>query len=333
VESTRSSAGDSAQIIVTARTGRPATRLALGPLIVTNLLWAGTYVTGKIALGQLSSVELNAVRFTLAGLILSPVLIRGWRQIPLDRRSLLLLGQITLIGWVLNKALEYTGLALSTASDVALLIATESLFTALLSWMFLRERITSTSVLALLVGIFGAYLIVERGLLPHLGGGGGGRRVLGDIMVIGSLVLEAGYTIRGKTAMGRLAIPPLLLTSATLAGSMLVWVPAGVVAVVRSSVPQVSLAGWLCILYMAVGSSVLGYWLWFHALGQVDASAAAPTLFVQPLVGAALGIVILHDTLNWATLVGAGLICVSLFLVILGNARQSASIVVNESTP
>jgi O-acetylserine/cysteine efflux transporter len=95
----------------------------------------------------------------------------------------------------------------------------------------------------------------------------------------------------------------------------------------------VSLAGWLCILYMAVGSSVLGYWLWFHALGQVDASVAAPTLFVQPLVGAALGVVILHDTLNWATLVGAGLICVSLFLVILGNARQSASIVVNESTP
>jgi drug/metabolite transporter (DMT)-like permease len=152
-------------------------------------------------------------------------------------------------------------------------------------------------------------------------------------LVIGSLALEAGYTIRGKTAMGRLSVPPLLLTSATLAGSMLVWVPAGVVAVAREGVPQVSPVGWLCILYMAVGSSVLGYWLWFHALAHVDASTAAPTLFVQPLVGAALGVVILHDTLNWATLVGAGLICGSLLLVILGNARQSASTVVNEYTP
>jgi drug/metabolite transporter (DMT)-like permease len=318
---------------VTVKAGKPSTRSAFVLLIITNLLWAGTYVTGKIALGQLSSVELNAIRFSLAALILSPVLIRGWRQIPPDGRSLLLLGQITLIGWVLNKALEYTGLALSTASDVALLIATESLFTAVLSWMFLRERITSASVLALLVGILGAYLIVERGLLPHLGSGGGGGRVLGDLMVIGSLVLEAGYTIRGKTAIERLSVPPLLLTSATLAGSMLVWVPAGVVAVAREGVPHVTLAGWLCILYMAVGSSVLGYWLWFHALGHVDASRAAPSLFVQPLVGAALGIVILHDTLNWATLVGAGLICASLLLVIAGNVRQSPSTVVNEYTP
>jgi drug/metabolite transporter (DMT)-like permease len=260
-------------------------------------------------------------------------LIRGWRQIPRDWPSLLLLGQITLIGWVLNKALEYTGLALSTASDVALLIATESLFTAMLSWIFLRERITSASILALLGGILGAYLIIERGFLPHFGSGGGAR-VLGDLLVIGSLILEAGYTIRGKTAMGRLSVPPLLLTSATLAGSMLVWVPAGVVAVVHEGVPQVSLAGWLCILYMAVGSSVLGYWLWFRALGHVDASVAAPTLFVQPLVGAALGIVILHDTLNWATLVGAGLICASLLLVIIGNARHSPSTtVVSEYTP
>src|SRR5262249_44338954 len=124
------------------------------------------------------------------------------------------------------------------------------------------------------------------------------------------------------------------LTSATLAGSMLVWVPAGVVAVAREGVPHLSVAGWLCVLYMAIGSSVLGYWLWFHALGRVDASVAAPTLFVQPLVGAALGIIILHDTLNWATLLGAGLICASLLLVILGNARQPPSTtVVTEYTP
>jgi drug/metabolite transporter (DMT)-like permease len=78
---------------------------------------------------------------------------------------------------------------------------------------------------------------------------------------------------------------------------------------------------------------VLGYWLWFHALNHVDASAAAPTLFVQPLVGAALGILILHDTLTWATLLGAGLICLSLILVIAGNVRRSPATVVTEYTP
>ncbi len=312
-----------------------AQRVAILLLILGNLLWAGTYVTGKIALEQLSPIELNSLRFTLAGLLLSPVVIRGWRQIPRDRNSLLLLGQIVLMGWVLNKALEYIGLGLSTASDVALLIATESLFTAVLSWLFLRERITSVSMLALAIGLSGAYLIVERGLMPSLGGGSSSNslRIIGDLLVIGSLVLEAAYTIRGKTALSRLSLPPLLLTSATLAGSMLVWVPAGAIAVWQAGVPSLSLAGWLSVLYMAIGSSVLGYWLWFHGLGILDASAAAPTLFVQPLVGAALGILLLHDPVSWATILGGGLIGLSLLLVIMGTRRRPPPVLVEDFTP
>jgi drug/metabolite transporter (DMT)-like permease len=233
------------------------------------------------------------------------------------------------MGWVLNKTLEYIGLALSTASDVALLIATESLFTAILSWLFLRERITVVSMLALAIGLSGAYLIVERGLIPSLGGGSSSNtlRIIGDLLVIGSLILEAGYTIRGKTALSRLSLPPLLLTSATLAGSVLVWAPAGAVAVWQSGLPSLSLVGWLSVLYMAIGSSVLGYWLWFHALGVLDASAAASTLFVQPLIGAALGVWLLHDPVTWATILGSGLIGLSLALVILGTRKPSPGLV------
>ena len=309
-------------------------RLAFILLVVTNLLWAGTYVTGKIALGQLSPVELNALRFSLAALVLSPVLIRGWRRIPRDRRSLLLLCEITLIGWVLNKALEYTGLAFSTASDVALLIATESIFTAVLSWLFLRERVTLPRLLALLVGVLGAYLVIERGVSPNFGEGvDGGKRILGDLMVLGALLLESGYTIRGRTAVERLSLPPLLLTSLTITFSLLVWIPAGAVAVVHGGLPQLSLLGWLSIIYMAVGASALGYWFWFHALRSLDVSSAAPTLFIQPLVGAWLGVTLLHDSLSGATLLGGGLILLSLLLVLLGSAKQPISTVVDEFTP
>src|SRR5262249_26977739 len=150
---------------------------------------------------------------------------------------------------------------------------------------------------------------------------------------IGSLILEAAYTIRGKAALTRLSLPPLLLTSATLAGSLLVWVPAGAVAVWHSGVPSLSLAGWLSVLYMAVGSSVVGYWLWFRGLGVLDASAAAPTLFVQPLVGAALGIWLLHDSVTWATLLGGGLISISLLLVIMGTRRKKYPVMVEDFTP
>ncbi|MGZ3677957.1 MAG: DMT family transporter, partial [Ktedonobacterales bacterium] len=76
-------------------------RIAFLTLVLANALWAGTYTAGKVALDRLSHVELNALRFTLASLMLSPVLIRGWRQISLDRRSLFSLARLVLLGFVL----------------------------------------------------------------------------------------------------------------------------------------------------------------------------------------------------------------------------------------
>lgn len=303
---------------------------AFGLLVLANALWAGTYTAGKIALSQLSPVELNAVRFSLAALLLSPVLIRGWRRIPRDRATLIRLGQLVLLGLVLNKAFEYFGLNLSTASDVALLIATESIFTALLSWTFLRERVTNSGVAALALGMLGAYLIVERGFVPNLGGGGSGTaRVLGDLLVILSLLMEAGYTVRGKTTLS--AMPPLLLTSTTIAGSLLVWIPAGAVAVAHTGWPHITLLGALAVLYMAAVATVTGYWLWFRALTSLDASAAAPTLFIQPLLGAALAIWLLHDRLTWATLLGGALIGASLLLVVRSSRASGASEIIPEA--
>src|SRR5262249_35423061 len=153
-------------------------------LVLANALWAGTYAAGKIALEQLSPIELNALRFALAALLLSPVLIRNRRLLAglrHDRRALLVLAQLILLGWVLNKTLEYSGLALSTAADVALLISTESLFTAVLAWTLLGEQATRAGVSALVIGMVGAYLIVARGFVPDLGAQvGGAQRIVGD---------------------------------------------------------------------------------------------------------------------------------------------------------
>lgn len=302
---------------------------AFATLVLANALWAGTYTAGKVALQALSPIELNALRFTLAALALTPVLVRQRKNVPLTRRSLPLLAQLVVIGFVLNKAFEYIGLSLSTASDVALLIAAESLFTALLSWTILRERITARGCAALLIGLVGVYLIIERGLTPNLGGAGGARRVVGDLLVIASLLLEAVYTVRGKAALAQL--PPLLFVSVTLSGSLAVWVPAGALAVARGGWPHMTLAVWLAVVYMAFVATVLGYWLWFRALRLLDASAAAPTLFIQPLLGAALAIWLLHDVLTWATVAGGILILASLVLVI--GRRAVPAIAVSEPVP
>jgi drug/metabolite transporter (DMT)-like permease len=304
---------------------------AFGFLVLGNALWAGTYAAGKTALAQLSFIELNALRFTLATLLLLPVLWTG-RSIAArelsDRHSLRGLARLVILGFILNKAFEYAGLSLSTAVDVALLIATESIFTAVLSWIVLDEPVTPSGIAALLVGLAGGYLVVARGLVPDLSGPQGLHRIVGDLLVIFALLFEAGYTVGGKASLER--IPPLLLTAFSVAGSLLVWIPAGAIAVAWYGAPQLTLSAWLAIGYMAVFATVGGYWMWFRGLSVIDASAAAPFLFIQPLLGAALGVALLGESLTWATLVGAILILSSLMIVTLYASSREAELLVSE---
>jgi drug/metabolite transporter (DMT)-like permease len=320
--------------VATARDERATTetgvsrRGAFAALALANILWAGAYAAGKIALGEVSPVTLNAFRFTIAALLLSPILIRERarvRAILQSRNDLLTLGLLILLGWVLNKTLEYIGLALSTASDVALLISTESLFTAALSWTVLRERVTRLGVAALALGMIGAYLVVARGLVPTFNPSGGvsdGARILGDLLVILSLFVEAFYTIRGKMVLTRW--PPLFFTALTITGSLLFWLPAGAGAIATGGWPQLTLAGWLGIGYLAVFATVGAYWLWFRGLTVFEGSAAAPLLFIQPLLGTLIALRLLDERLTWATVVGGALILLSMILVLRGGAGATA---------
>jgi drug/metabolite transporter (DMT)-like permease len=300
---------------------------AFAALAMANVLWAGTYVAGKVALYQISPVMLNAIRFALAALLLSPVLIHERARIlPIlrSRRDLLTLGLLILLGWVVNKLLEYIGLTLSTASDVALLISTESLFTAALSWFVLRERVTRLGVAALGLGMLGAYLVVARGLIPTFGASDGVNntaRIVGDLLVMLALFVEASYTIRGKTVLNRW--PPLFFTALTITGSLLFWLPAGAVAVAQSGWPRLSPVGWLGVGYMAAVSTVVAYWLWFRGLTVFEGSAAAPLLFIQPLLGALFAVWLLDDRLTWATVAGGALILLSMMLVLRGGAGSA----------
>jgi drug/metabolite transporter (DMT)-like permease len=111
---------------------------------------------------------------------------------------------------------------------------------------------------------------------------------------------------------------------------LLVWIPAGAIAVAWYGAPQLTLSAWLAIGYMAVFATVGGYWMWFRGLSVIDASAAAPFLFIQPLLGAALGVALLGESLTWATLVGATLILSSLMIVTLGASSREAELLVSE---
>jgi Predicted permease, DMT superfamily len=282
-------------------------------LIGANLLWATSYVAAKFVLFHTSILFMLSLRMCISGVVLLPLVIWRRHDLHITWRDLPQLLVLAGIGFVFNKILEFAGLSLTTASDVALLITGESIFTAVLSWILLHERVQRRAIVALVIGFIGVYLIIERGLWPTIPTGGGLVRVLGDLLVIGALLMEAFYTIRGKSLLAKHS--PLLVTSASIVGSMVFWLPVTGFELVHTGW---QLPGWeslLSILWLAVICTVLAYLAWFQGLAHVNASSAALTLFIQPLFGPILAIILLHESLSLFTILGGLLIVISVYVI------------------
>ena len=280
---------------------------------MANALWACSYVAAKFALRDTSVTMMLALRMGIAALVLLPLLIARRKELNLTRRDLPQLAVLALVGFVINKLFEYGGLALTTASDVALLITSESIFTAALSWLLLRERFKPMTGFALLLGLMGVYLIVERSLVPNIPAGGGALRILGDLLVVLALLIEAFYTVRGKALLVK--HPPLLITAASIVGSVVFWAPVAGWELLSSGWHPLGLEAWLGVGWMALMSTVIAYLAWFQGLTRINGSAAASTLFIQPLLGTVLAIVLLHDQLTPMTIVGGMLIVISVYII------------------
>lgn len=286
---------------------------ALLVLAGSNCLWAGSYVAGKAALQTWPFASVNMLRFTLAAVVMIPLVWSQRHLLPRNRPDQLRLVAMCCLGFIGNKALEYLGLSLTSASDTALLIAAEALATVALSALFLRERVRRVELFGLLAGGFGVYLVVEGGFRAP--GAVLGPGSLGNLIVIASLILEAGFTVVGKTVVER--YPPFLITAAVVSGSLVAWWPAGIAALAVRGWPGLTLGGLIGIIYLAIASTALGYWAWFWGLQRVMPGVLAPLLFIQPLVGTALAVLIRGERPGLGTLLGGALIVSGVTVVVL----------------
>ena len=108
--------------------------------MLAHVLWGSSFVVAKVALEEIPPPLLGALRVTLASAMLWPILI--WRSrsgAPGSQRlfewpphgDLLRLAGLGLLGAGAGYLLDYWGISLSTATDVALMIIAEVIFIAL----------------------------------------------------------------------------------------------------------------------------------------------------------------------------------------------------------
>ena len=295
----------------------PKRRTRLSPraallLLGINALWGGLSLAAKIALAHIPPMTLAFARFGLAAVLLYGLANFLRVDLRVARRDWGLFWAMGGLGLALTYLLYYVGVRQTTAAAAALLTAAEPVFVAILSVLLLRERLTALKIVGIAFGLCGVFLIVGRGGLPLRGGA-----ATGDLLITLGLVFEALAIIVGKGLAAR--YPAVTVSTYQMLTGATILAPFAAAEIGRTGWRPVwdaaSLPAYLSVLYLVLFCTVLAYTVWFLLLDRHSASDLSMFLFVQPVVGALLGVVFQHDPLTRTTLAGAASVLLGIALL------------------
>ncbi len=284
-------------------------------LVLANVLWGSSHAIGKLAIDTFDPLYLAGLRISMAtacfwGLRLSGIAPR--ESVP--QRDVLTLAGLGLLTVACAQFLDYRGLSLTTATDSSLMIIGEVIFTTILAWLVAREHIGAQKRIGLILGIIGVMVLTFGGAPDS---SYAPNRALGNTLVLLALLCESVFTVLG--ARFAQTYQPLTILRWTYTGSMLVWIPVLGWAFVHHAIPNASVAAWSAVVYMAVATSVVSYLLWFWVIRSAGSSLGAMTLFVQPVVGSLIGLVLLAEPQSPGLYIGAVLIVIAMFVATLAD--------------
>ena len=189
------------------------------------------------------------------------------------------------------------------AGEASFLVCSGPVFTALLGVLFLHEKVTRVGWLGILVSLTGVAIMV----LPGQADFSFGR---GLLLVCVAMVAQSLQFITQKRLLSKY--------SATSVTAMQMWSGALLLLPFAPSVyptlGHVTLKALGAILFLAIGTSVLGYTAWSYVSARFPVSRAATFLYLNPPISVVIAILWLHEIPSTYALLGGFTAIAGVFL-------------------
>ena len=274
-------------------------------LIVLSLIWGYTWVLAKQGLAYAPPFAFAAERCVGGALALFLVLkLLGRRMRLIAPRETLAIGLAQVTGFM---AFQTWALVEGGPGKTAVLIFTMPIWTLLMAWPLLGERIRGPQWLAAGSTLAGLMLIVEPWNMH--------TSLFSKFLGIMAALSWAIGTILIKRLRARHAVDLLSLTAWQM---VLGAVPLVILAVVVPERPTDWTVHYMGILaFMAIGSTALCWWLWIYILDRVPAWEASLSVLGTPVVAILSSRLLLGEAftvpeISGIVLIGSGLALLSL---------------------
>jgi drug/metabolite transporter (DMT)-like permease len=260
-----------------------------GTLFVLSIIWGMAFVAIRIAVFELSPINLTLLRWFAAGagfLVIAPFI--GKPKTKLERQDLPRLLVISLLN-VPSYHLSLNFAEKTVSSGLAgLLMSLGPVFIAVFSAYFLKEKIGWRLVFALTLGIMGALVLS----VPDLNFSSG-ESIAGPLGVVVAALSFAIFSVLSKPLVHKYGSAPVTIW-AGLTGTIMLLPLLSPSFITEAA--ALSGTGWFSILYLSLLSTVVGYLLFYMLVSRGAVSRLSIQLYLIPVISVAGGVLLLQES-------------------------------------
>lgn len=277
-------------------------------LVSMTLIWGLNFIVVKTTLSEISPFTFAALRFVLAATVLFAIVYFRQGRFHIPRAAWGRVAVLGLIGTTLYQPMFINGLALTKASNSALILASTPIFIVLFNRALGRERFARRGWFGIGLSLVGIVLVVLSGGELALDS----KSLIGDGLILAATFCWTLYSVLSVPLLQRYS--PLSVTGlSTLFGAVPLFI-IGIPSMVAQDWAKVSLGGWGGLAYSALFAIVIAYIIWNVGVKRIGGARTAIYNNLTPLIATLAAAFFLDEPLTPAKLVGAAIIFVGLYL-------------------
>jgi len=266
-------------------------------LLVQQFIASGTHIIAKVVVQDVEPFTLTLMRSVLAAvgfLIIAAVRRTRFR---FERKDYPLLLFLSFLAVPVNQFLFLLSMKYTVPTNAALFYAATPALVLFISYLMRQEIITWKKGLGVAIAFGGILLIVfEKGINLQ------SDMFLGNVLLLIAVIAWVFYTVLGRRLIVRYGA--FTTSSFTMIVGGIMFVPIGVTRLSWTELSYLTIGDWGGLLYLALGTSIISYWIWYYALGKVAATKVAIFSNLQPVLTTILAMMLLQQAITTEFIIG-----------------------------
>lgn len=273
------------------------------------VIWGSTYLLNKIAVSELPPFMLASIRFITAGLLIFIIAKLMGKSLAITKRQLVNVFIAGFLFLTLGNGVVVWALKYVDSGFAALEISAQPLVVLVLMRVFQGKKIKAMSVLGVILGIVGIYLLVSQNEVVSKEGS-----IIGMVMIFFCMVSWAS----GSLFVGNADLPSNYFVNTgyqMLAGGFMLVIGSLIFGEVWSF-PNVwsEEVQWSMVLLIVFGS-IVAFTSFNFLLKKVSPDKVATSTYVNPIIALLLGWYFLNEVITTQSIVAAIVLLTGVYFI------------------